>query len=87
LGELEDAFRSTRKPAVLDHQELGSLLDLEPWDYAHGVHILGQGMGHGPHPTQVVTTYTGVELVGTEGNYPSSTRVGLLSSYLARISM
>jgi hypothetical protein len=36
-------------------------------------------MGHGPHPTPIVTTRTGVELVGTEGNYPSSTRVGLLS--------
>jgi hypothetical protein len=28
-----------------------------------------------------------VGLVETEGKYPSSTRVGLLSSYLARISM
>jgi hypothetical protein len=33
------------------------------------------------------TTRTVVELVGTEENYPNSTRVGLLSSYLARISM
>jgi hypothetical protein len=44
-------------------------------------------MGYGPRPTSVVTTHRGVELVGTEGNYTSSTQVGLLSSYLARISM
>jgi hypothetical protein len=44
-------------------------------------------MGHDPRPTLVVTTHTIVELVGIEGNYPSSTQVGLLSSYLARISM
>jgi hypothetical protein len=45
-------------------------------------------MRHGPHPTPVVTTRIRVELVttrirvelvGTEGNYPSSTREGLLS--------
>jgi hypothetical protein len=30
FGELKDAFRSTRKPAVLDYKELGSLSDLEP---------------------------------------------------------
>jgi hypothetical protein len=33
------------------------------------------------------TTHTVVELVGTERNYPNGTQVGLLSSYLARISM
>jgi hypothetical protein len=33
------------------------------------------------------TTHTVVELVRTEGNYPNGTRVGLVSSYLARISM
>jgi hypothetical protein len=44
-------------------------------------------MEYGPYPTPVVTTRTGVELVGTEGNYLGSTQVGLLSSYLARISM
>jgi hypothetical protein len=36
-------------------------------------------MGHGPHPTLVVITRTGIELVGTEENYPNSTQVGLLS--------
>jgi hypothetical protein len=36
-------------------------------------------MGYGPRPTSVVITRTIVGLVGTEGNYPSSTRVGLLS--------
>jgi hypothetical protein len=44
-------------------------------------------MGHGPHPTPVVTTCIGVELVEKEGNYPSNTRIGLLSSYSARTSM
>jgi hypothetical protein len=39
--ELEDAFRSTRKAAVLDYEELGGLLDPGPRDCAHGVHILG----------------------------------------------
>jgi hypothetical protein len=44
-------------------------------------------MGHGPHPTPIVITRIGVELVRIEGNYPISPRVGLLSSYLAKISM
>jgi hypothetical protein len=39
--ELEDAFRSTQKPAVLDYEELGGLLDRGPRDCTHGVHILG----------------------------------------------
>jgi hypothetical protein len=43
-------------------------------------------MGHVPCPILVVTTRTIVELVGTEGNYWSSARVGLLSLYLTRIS-
>jgi hypothetical protein len=42
-------------------------------------------MGHVPYLRPVVTTRTRVGLVGTEGNYPSNTRVGLLSSHLARI--
>jgi hypothetical protein len=41
FGELEDAFRSTRKPAVLDYEELGGLSDPGPWDCPHGVRILG----------------------------------------------
>jgi hypothetical protein len=44
-------------------------------------------MGYGPYPALIVTTRRGVGLVGTEGNYPSSTRVGLLSLYRARTSM
>jgi hypothetical protein len=39
LGELEDTFRSTRKPAVLDYEELGGLLDPSQRDCAHGLHI------------------------------------------------
>jgi hypothetical protein len=39
--EPENAFRSTRKPAVLDYEELGGLSDPGPRDCAHGVHILG----------------------------------------------
>jgi hypothetical protein len=40
-GELDDAFRSTRKSAVLNYEELGGLSDPESRDCAHGVHILG----------------------------------------------
>jgi hypothetical protein len=32
-------------------------------DYARGVLFLGYGMGYGPRPTSVVTTYSVVELV------------------------
>jgi hypothetical protein len=39
--ELQDAFRSIRKVAVLDYEELRSLSDLEPRDFARGVHIVG----------------------------------------------
>jgi hypothetical protein len=44
-------------------------------------------MGYGPRLTSVVTIHIVVELVGKEGKYPSSTRVGLFSSYLAKISI
>jgi hypothetical protein len=40
-GELEDAFRSTQKPAVLDYEELEGLSDPGPWDCAHGLHLIG----------------------------------------------
>jgi hypothetical protein len=40
-GELEDAFRSTRKPAVLDYKEPGGLLDPGLRDCAHGLHLIG----------------------------------------------
>jgi hypothetical protein len=40
LGELEDAFRSTRKLAVLDYEECGGLSDLGWQDCARGIHIL-----------------------------------------------
>jgi hypothetical protein len=39
--ELEDAFRSTRKPVVLDYEELGGLSDLGPRVCAHGQHLTG----------------------------------------------
>jgi hypothetical protein len=55
------------------------MLDPGSWECVYGVHILRYGMGHGPHPTPIVTTRIEVRQVGTEGNYPSSTRVGLLS--------
>jgi hypothetical protein len=41
LTELEDAFRSTQKPAVLDYEELEGLSYPSPWDCAHGVHLTG----------------------------------------------
>jgi hypothetical protein len=41
LGELEDAFSSTRKFAVLDYEELGGLSDPDPREYAHGLHLTG----------------------------------------------
>jgi hypothetical protein len=40
-GELEDAFRSTRVPAVLDYEELRGLSDPGPRGYAHSIHIIG----------------------------------------------
>jgi hypothetical protein len=50
-------------------------------------------MGHGPHPTSVVTTRSVVglltisKLVGDNRNYPKSTQVGLLGLYPTRTSM
>jgi hypothetical protein len=41
LGELEDAFKSTWTPTILDYEELGGLSDQVPQDCAHSVHILG----------------------------------------------
>jgi hypothetical protein len=41
LGELKDAFRSTRKPAALDYEELEGLSDPDPRDCAHSVFFLG----------------------------------------------
>jgi hypothetical protein len=40
-GELEDAFRSTQRPAVLDYEELTGLSDPGPWDCAHLIDFLG----------------------------------------------
>jgi hypothetical protein len=40
-GELEDAFRNTRTPAILDYEELRSLSDPGLQDCAHSVHFLG----------------------------------------------
>jgi hypothetical protein len=39
LKEFEDAFRSTREPAVLDYEELRGLSDPGPWNCAHGLHL------------------------------------------------
>jgi hypothetical protein len=41
LGELEDAFRSTRKPAVFNYEELEDLSDPGPRDCAYGLHFTG----------------------------------------------
>jgi hypothetical protein len=49
-----------------------SLPDLRLRDYAHRI-------GHVSYLISIVTIGMQVVLVGTEGNYPSSTRVGLLS--------
>jgi hypothetical protein len=87
LEELEDFTKSTWEPIVLNYEKLRGLLDPGPWDCAYCIDYLEYGIGHGPHPTSVVTTRAGVEVVRTEGNYPSSTRVGLLSSYLTKIFM
>jgi hypothetical protein len=40
-GELEDAFRSTRKPVVRDYKELEGLSDPGPRDCAHGLYLTG----------------------------------------------
>jgi hypothetical protein len=40
-GELEDAFKSTRTPTVLDYEELRGLSKLGLRDCAHGLHITG----------------------------------------------
>jgi hypothetical protein len=87
FGRTQRRLQKYSRACSLDYEELGSLSHPEPWDCAHSVLILGYPVGHGPHPTVVVTTHTGVGLVRTEGNYLSSTQVGLLNSYLARISM
>jgi hypothetical protein len=40
-GELEDAFRGTRTPTILDYEELRGLSDPGLRDYAHGLHLIG----------------------------------------------
>jgi hypothetical protein len=67
-------FKLTRKELFSP-----SLSNPRPRDYAHGVYILDKGwdIAHTLH--QIVTTCTEVGLVGTEENYLSSSRVGLLS--------
>jgi hypothetical protein len=61
--ELEDAFRSTWTSAVLGYEELGSLLDPGARDCTRGTLLLGNGMGHGPRSTSVVTTRNAVGLL------------------------
>jgi hypothetical protein len=63
FGELEDAFRSTRMPTVLDYEKLRGLSDPSTRDCGCGVLFLGYGMGYGPCPTSVVTTHSVVELL------------------------
>jgi hypothetical protein len=41
LGELEDAFKSTRKTAILDYEEFEGLLDTGPRDCAYSLHLTG----------------------------------------------
>jgi hypothetical protein len=41
--ELEEPFRSTRKPAELDYEKLGGLSDPGSWNCAYGVYILSKG--------------------------------------------
>jgi hypothetical protein len=54
-GELEDAFRSTRTPAVLGYEEFGGLSDPGTRDCLRGVLLLGYyGMGHSPRATFIV---------------------------------
>jgi hypothetical protein len=62
-GELEDVFRSTWTPAVLDYEELGGLSNPGIRDCACGILLVGYGMRHGPHPTSVVTTRSAVGLL------------------------
>jgi hypothetical protein len=62
LGELEDAFRSTRMPAILGYEELGGLSDPGTRDCTCSTLLLGYGMGRGPRSTPFVTV--GVFTVG-----------------------
>ena len=64
-------------PTVLDYKDRG-LVELG----AAGLLIRD---GTWPIPYAVITTWVRVELVGIEENYSSSTWVGLLSKYSARI--
>jgi hypothetical protein len=53
--ELEDAFRNTRKPAVLDYEELEALSGPGPRDCAHGMNILELSMGYVPYLIPIVS--------------------------------
>jgi hypothetical protein len=55
------------------------VLDPGPRDYAHGIEYSRIRDGHVTYLISIVTTRIQVGLVGTEGNYPSSTRVLLLN--------
>jgi hypothetical protein len=63
LGELKDAFKSTRTLALLGYKELGGLSDPGTRDYPRGTLLLGYRMGLGPCPTSVVTTRNAVGLL------------------------
>jgi hypothetical protein len=79
-GELKDAFRSTRKPAVLDYEELGAcrpcLTGLCTWRTSYSIRGGAWPMPYTScnYSWYSKTTRVVVELVGIEGNYSSSTR-------------
>jgi hypothetical protein len=79
--ELEDGFRSTRNPAVLGYEELGGLSDSGPRDRTHGMNTLRYRMGHVPYLIYVVSYLNTSRTSRNRWKHPSSTRIGLLSSY------
>jgi hypothetical protein len=50
-------------PAVLGYEELRGLTDPGTQDCTRGTLLLGDGMGHVPRPTSVVTTPNAVRLL------------------------
>jgi hypothetical protein len=62
--EPEDAFRSTREPAVLDYEELGGLFRPAATGLCTSHRLSRIRDGTWPTLTSIVTTHTGVGLVG-----------------------
>jgi hypothetical protein len=67
LGELEDDVISTRKPVVFNYKELEGLSDPDPWDCAHGVHLVRPG------PMGLCTWRTSYRIRG--GTWPTLTPI------------